>query len=787
MRQNIFQAIGKSVPRKDGVAKVTGRIQYASDVSLPNMLHARILKSPYPHAKVKEIDISEAEKIGAVCLTFKDVPKIKYNERLVSVTEATYKDRMVLTDNPLYVGEPIAAVAAETEEKAQEALELIKVKYEVRKHLLDPIEAMKPSNPLLHKSIFVGDKEIKIRNNIACELEINEGDIGKGFKEADAIIEREYKTNRRYHTQLETKAVICRPEPDGGITVWCTTQSIHNTRILLHEIFGIPLSKINVKKTALGGSFGSSIQTNTIVPICVALALKAKRPVKLVYTREEDMHDHCSYQMILKLKLGAKKNGLLTAGKLELIMDIGAHQIQAYPLLGCAAGWWVSLYKLPNLSYRGIAVYTNKVPCCAMRGFGNPQVTWAVETLMDELAEKLNIDPLNFKLKNHIGLGDMFWGQGPTVKSIIKSSGVEEILKKGAEFIGWYNRPKPNEQKGRIRKGVGMARGFHTSGAGGPTYGSAIDYSGATVKVNEDGTIDYITALMDCGEVTLDAHAKIVAEELGVPLENVNIVQADTQTTVYDVCTHASRGTYVGGGAALKAAKQVKKELLKKASQILNVYPESLRIKPDKKLKQGVIYVEGMPEKRITIKELASLARERSLGTFAATVSLRQTSCPPHFTVFFVEVEVDTETGLVKPIRVVAGADVGTVINPKLAEGQIHGGFAMGLSMALLEDTVYDAETGDLLNKGFLTDYKVPTATDLPSIENFKIFFAHTSEPTGPFGAKGLGEGATNPVAAAVTNAIYNAIGIRFYELPITPERIVKALKRKEGGNSGYK
>ncbi len=784
--QRSFSIIGRKTRRKDGIAKVTGQELYASDVSLPGMLHARVLKSPYPHAKVKEIDVSKAEKLGAVVITYKDVPKVRFCPRLVSTPEATYKDWLVLTDKPLFVGEPVAAVAAETEELAQRALEAIKVEFEPLEPSFDALESMKPGKPLLHEKILLRDEEVEVKNNIACSLEIAEGDVEKAFREADVVIEREFRTNRRYHAQLETKCAVVKPEPDGGVTIWCTTQTIHNTRILIHEIFGIPMSKINVKKVALGGGFGSSIQANIVVPIAVALALKARRPVKLVYTREEDMHEHVSYQMIFRLKLGATKDGKLIAGQLENIMDIGAHQIQAYPLLGCVVGWWVSLYKLPNMKYVGKAVYTNKVPSCAFRGYGNPQITWAVETLMDEMAEKLGIDPLEFRLKNYVGKGDVFWGQGPTVKSVIQSCGVEEILRKGAELIGWKNRPRPGEQKGRFRRGIGLGRGFHTSSAGSPISGNVVDYTGAVLKINEDGTVDYITALIDQGGGTLDAHAKIIAEELCIPLENVNIVIPDTQTSVYDVCTHASRGIYAGGGVALRVARKAKQKLFEIAAKLLDAYPHALKLRLDEKRKQGVVYVEGVKGRELTIGEVAMIARHKNWGTIAVVESYRPPSCPPHFTGYFVEVEVDTETGIVKPIRVVAGADVGTIINPDLVEGQIHGGFSIGWSMATLEDTVYDPRTGDLLNRGFLTDYKIPTAADLPKNENYKIFFVETYEPTGPFGAKGIGEGALNPVAGAVANAIYNALGIRFYELPITPERILKALKEKEGGRNGY-
>ena len=786
-RQPTFRYVGRPTPRKDGVAKATGRTLFTYDVRLPGMLYGRILKSPYPHARVKSIDVSGAEALGAVVVTFKDVPRKRFNIRLVSVDRVNYKDWEVLTDHPKFVGEYVAAVAAETEELAQKALEAIKVEWEVLPHTLNPFESMAPDAPRIYEKIGFGRKEVEVRNNVACTLNYDEGDVDKAFREADVVIERRFKTNRRYHMQLEPKAAVVRPEPDGGVTVWVTTQSIHNTRILISQVFDIPMSKVNVKKIPIGGAFGSSIQTNLVALVAVALALKAGRPVKIALTREEDMYDHCSYEMYFRIKVGAKKDGTIIAGELENVMDIGAHQIQAYPLLGCLLGWFVSLYKWKNIRYRGKAVYTNKVPSCAFRGYGNPQITWAVETIIDELAEALGIDPIELRLKNYVGLGDLFWGQGPTVKSVVKSDGVPELLRKGAELIGWGRRPKPGEQRGRFRRGIGLGRGFHTSGAGGRISGDVIDYTGCILKVNEDGSVDYITALQDHGGGTLEAHAKIIAEELGVPLSKINIVWSDTQTTVYDVCTHASRGTYVGGEAARRAARIVKRKLLEYAVRLLGdvVNPEALTIKPDEELGQGVIYVEGMPDKKITVGEVVREAWQRNWGSVAAVVTYRATNSPPAYTVYFVEVEVDTETGLVRPVRVVAGADVGTVINPDLAAGQLHGGFAQGWGMAVLEDTPYDPTTGELACRGFITDYKIPTAPDLPRVEDFKVIFASTREPTGPFGAKGLGESALNPVAGAVANAIYNAIGVRIYELPITPEKIVEALRRGRTSGAG--
>ena len=774
-----YHAIGKKSVRKDGIAKVVGQEAYTSDVILPRMLYARVLRSPFPHAAIKNIDTSAAEEMGAVCITFKDIPKVKYNERLVSIPKSTYKDRYVLADKARHVGEAIAAVAAETEEIAEKALSLINVKYEKLEAVFDPLEAMKSGTPLLHESILVGDEERNIENNISAMREIGEGDIEQGFQEADVIVEGEFKTGRIYHAQMETKSVVCLPEADGGITVWTTTQTIHNVRQLLGELFRIPLSKVNVKRISVGGSFGSSIQMNSVVPIGVALALKARRPVKLVSTREEDMYDHVKYPSQIKLRLGAKKDGQLTAGQMNVIVDIGAHNTQAYPLLGCMAGWWVSLYRLPNLKFEGKAVYTNKVPACAMQGFGNPQVTFAVESLMDVLAEKLGMDSIELRLKNYVGLGQTFWGQGPTVRSVIRSCGVEEMLEKGAELIGWKDRGKVSQEKGPIRRGIGMARGFHTSGAGAPMPGEAIDYSGGLVKINEDGSVDFLTALMDLGGGTLDALAKIVAEELKVPLDKIGISPTDTRTTIYDVCTHATRGVYCGGGAIRKVAGQAKEKLLEFASRILGAPPHALKLEVDEEAGQGIIHVDGMPGKRISIGEVAKTAQLNDWGTIAAVDSHRQVSCPPTFIAHFIEVEVNTETGVVKPTRAVLCSDAGQVINPDLAEGQLYGGLYRGLGYALLEDCQHNEETGELMNRGFLTDFKMLTSEDMPKIENIQTYFTNTEEPTGPFGAKGIGEAALNPTAAAVANAIYHAIGIRFTEIPITPEKVLKALKEK--------
>lgn len=779
MEHKRFHAVGKVTRRKDGIARVTGQEKYTSDISLPHMLYARVLRSPYPHARIKRIDTAAAEQVGAVCVTWDDIPKVRYNERIVTVPKELLKDRYVLPDKVRHVGEAVAAVAAESEAAAEKALQLIEVEYEVLDAVFDPFEAMKPGAPQLYDSIVKCTTEIPVENNIAYTYSYEEGDIEKGFAQADVVVDGEYRTPGIYHLQLEPRCAVCRPEPDGGITLWATTQSIHNVRQLLGEIFDIPLNRVNVKRVPVGGAFGCSIQMNSVIPICVALALKARRPVKLVPTREEDAYDHRRYPTIINLKLGATRDGRLTAGQMRLVTPIGAHNIQAHAFIPVCAGWWVSLYRLPSLCYDGVAVYTNNVPTCAMQGFGNPQLGFAVESTMDEIAERLGIDPVEFRLKNYVGLGEVFWGQGPTVRSVIKSCGVEELLRRGAEMIGWENRPRPEAQSGRFRRGIGMGRGFHTTGAGGPQSSDVIDYSSAFVKINEDGSVDVVTAVMDHGGGTLEAIAKIVAEELGVPLNKVGISPVDTRTTTYDVVTHATRGVYAGGGAAHKVAKQVKKKLLAYAARILDVTQEALSIRPDPSVGQGIIYAEGVPGKEITVGEVAKTAQVRNWGIIAAVDSLRQVNCPPAFVANFVEVEVATETGKVRVVRAVSGSDAGTVINPDLAAGQLEGGLVKGIGIALYEDARCDEETGALFSQGYLTDLKCPTSCEMPPVGETVTFFAHTAEPSGPFGAKGIGEAAVNAVPAAMANAVRNALGIRFYELPITKEKILAARARE--------
>jgi len=774
--------VGVNMPRSDGVAKVTGSEQYASDISYPNMLWAAIVRSPHPHAEIVSYDTSAAEAMGAVVLTRDDINPILYNERSVSVPTATYRDRRLLpTDKVRHFGEPVIAVAHETEALAHKAAALVQVEYKILPFVLDPNEAMQDGAPQLHEKIFLGDQEVTIKNNIGVLRNIDEGNVDEGFAQADRIFTDTFSLNRIYHHQMETKCAVCAPETDGSITVWCTTQSIHGTRSLIAKLLELPFSKVSVKRLSVGGAFGSSIQMNTVVPICAALCKKARRPVKLLSSREEDFYSHQKYPTVFDVKIGVTKEGFVTAAEVKALVDFGAHQIQPLAYLGCVAGWFASLYRYNNnIRFHGTAVYTNKVPCCAMQGYGNPQINFAVESMVDAICNEEGWDPIEFRLKNYRTVGDEFWGQGPTIRSIIKTSGVKQSLVEGREKFSWAERLPHTAKSGRYRKGIGVARGFHTSGTGGPKEGEVIDFSSAYIKINEDGSVDIVSPLSDQGGGTWDALRKICADVLCVPIEKIGLSPSDTRTTGFDVCTHATRGVYCGGAAVEHVALKVKDKLFEVAGRIMREDPKRLDVYRDDEKGQGVVFVKNFPDKNMTIEDIAFHAKNFSWGTIAYADSYRQTNCPPCFVTHFVEVEVDMFTGEVTIPRLLMYGDCGTAVNPRMVEGQLVGSFNRGLGYTLYEDMDYDPKTGQLRNKGLMVDYKMPTFTEMPSAENTTVEICDIYEPSGPFGAKGIGEAALASVGAAISNALFNAIGIRFKELPITPEKILNALARKE-------
>lgn len=767
-----FVNVGQRLPKVDAAAKATGLLQYTSDIYLPRMLFAKILRSPYAHARVRRIDTADALKIPGVrtILTFNDVPKLLYGREYSLPPAYMCRDNYILEDKARFVGDQIAAVAATSRDAAEKAIGAISVDYEDLPAVFDPVEAMKPDAPKIHEKVYRGDREVKVENNVLTKVDLRIGDVDKGFKDAEVVVENEYRVSKQGQSPLERRCCVVRPEADGRLEVWSTTQSIHGLRQNLAAALDLSLAKIRVHRTYLGGAFGSRLDMNTDEPLTALLAMKTGAPVRLDRTREEEFTSTSRHPALIRLKTGAKKDGTIVAQEMLAYVDTGAYGVSCEWLTKDMGGWYFSMYRVPNQRFRGYGVYTNTPPAAAMRGFGNPQVNFAIESQMDILAEELHMDQVELTLKNHVREGDLYYGQGPNVTDYVRSCGLAEIIKTGAQRIGWERRKELRQQSGTSRRGIGMAWGFHTSGAGSKMPESDIfDYSGAIVKLDEDGGVHVITALADVGSGNLSMIAQVVAEELGVRLEDVIVSDVDTDTSPYDVVTHASRSVYVAGAVAKTAASHAKKRMLEMAAQMLEAAPEALEVRDRN------IYVKGAAGKSVTVAQVAQTAQIRQWGTIIGEASFRATTCAPHFTVKFVEVEVDIETGEVKVQRVVAGADVGQPINPISVEGQLHGGMQQGIGYALMENIYIDPTSGTPLNLDYL-NYKMPTARDMPS--QIDVFLAETREPTGPFGAKGIGESATNDAATAVANAIYNATGLRMKELPITSEKILRAIKK---------
>ena len=518
------------------------------------MLHGRIVSSPYAHARIKSVDTRAAEAMGAVCLTFDEIPHVLYNERIVTIPAALQKDHYVLADKVRRMGEAVAAVAAETEELAERAARAVKVEYEPLPVLTDPVEAMRPGAEPIYDTVLMGDHELEDRKqHCGVDAPSKKATPTRPLPKRTWWSKATFKTPKIYHMQMEPKTAVCRPEPDGGLTVWATTQSIHNVRILLGQIFGIPLSKIDVRRMPIGGTFGSSIQMNSPIPICVALALEVL-PAGAAFADARRGHARPHQLSHPDLPEAGGQERRHAAGRRDgPDCRHGGARGPGQLIPGSVRGLAGLALQVPEFALSRHGVYTNKSPSCAMQGYGNPQITFAVESLMDDLAKKLNMDPIELRLKNYVGLGGTFWGQGPTVRSVVQSDGVPQLLRDGAQKFGWHEPLPP--ATGRYRRGRGMARGFHTSSAGAPQPGEVIDFSGAMVKINQDGSVDVVTALMDHGGGTLEACAKLVSEELSVPLDKVDISPVGTRTSVYDVVTHATRGVYAGGGAVVKAAQ----------------------------------------------------------------------------------------------------------------------------------------------------------------------------------------------------------------------------------------
>jgi len=750
-------SVGKRIPKIDAVEKATGRAKYIQDLKPPGMLYGKILYSKFAHARIVKIDTSRAKALAGVhaVITGEDIPEIKMG---------VYKD-----NRPLKAGkvcsyrDEVAAVAAVDPQTAAEALKLIEVIYEPLPGVFDPEEAMKEGAPLVH--------EAHKSNVLKMPWKLHYGDVEAARKEAAYVIEDRFSTTWVTHCCMGTSGALSEFDPANNLTIYSNTQipSLAQKDFLAAlKAMGLQDRRVRVIKPCIGGGFGSKLDTYAYEYISILLAYYTRRPVKVEFDREEEFIATSTRQpTISRIAQGCDANGKLLFRDISMILDNGAYTSWGATTPSVMMMPITTLYRVPNVRYEAKCVYTNNTYSQAMRGYGNPQATFAIECAMDMLAEKAGIDPVEFRRINANQPGDV-----STQGLRITTCGLEECIDSVKKALNW-DQPRPKGE------GIGLASLIHVGG-GARVYKS--DGCGTIIKMDDFGKVDLFTGATDMGQGSDTVIAQIVAEQLGLQVDDIHVIHSDTDVCPWDVGAHASRTTFVAGNAALGAAKRIKARILELGAKLLDTPLENLILQD-----RCVMHKEDS-EKRLEIGKLLRKAHfshggqmlmaeyfydpaNENMGKdFKGNMSMTYT-----FGTHGVKVHVDEDTGKVKVLNYVAAHDVGKAINPMLLEGQVYGGVMMGLGYALTEQVIL--EKGQNRNPNF-RDYKILTAKDVVPIE---APVHETYDKDGPYGAKGIGEPGCVPTAPAVANAVYDAIGVRIKDLPITPEKVLAAIREKKG------
>jgi putative selenate reductase molybdopterin-binding subunit len=728
-RWNVSTAhcIGQNIPKQDGSAIVTGKASYTADITSPGLLHLKVLRSPYPHARIRRINTELAKALSGVVAIFthEDVPRIPYTTAGHAEPVPDPLDRYLLDNKVRFVGDRVAAVVAESPSIAEQACQLIEVDYEILPHVIDPVAAMKDGAVIIHDE--PESKQIPdINHNIAGQIFLESGDIEKGFSEADLIVENTYHFPAVQHVHLEPHVTITSLEADGTLVVRSSTQVPFHCQRLLAQIFDLPKDKIRVYKAQIGGGFGNK-QEILSEDLCALATLRTGKTVQWEFTRKEEFTaTNSRHAMTIKIKSGVKSDGTLIAQDMKVIGNTGAYGNHGQTVVFLSGYIPLGLYRCPNKRFRGFAVYTNTMPAGGFRGYGATQGTFAMECQIDEIAKKLNIDCVEMRLKNIIRPGDAIsLGSSQDHFNLIGSYAVQECWEKVTQALGYVPGTLPVVEGSR-RRGIGFAVSMQGSGL------SKIHVANVKLSLLPDGKYELRTGSVDVGTGSDTTLRQIAAEVLGVTIADINIISGDTQLTPFDSGSYASATMYISGQAVKLAA-------------------EKLRNEPQRRRERR----EGRDGEELMSVEVTYSADESTLT----------------FIVQGVEVEVDMETGKIEVLRCVQAIDLGKAINPRICEGQATGGIAMGIGYALMEELLFD-EQGRIINSG-LRDYRIPTAADIPPI---KVILVEKADTHGPFGAKGVGEITINCTAPAIANAVAHATKCRLYQLPMTPERVWQAL-----------
>ncbi len=753
--------IGTSVRRNDLLGKVTGDAKYVADMQMPGLLHGKTLRSNVAHARIKRIDTRRALALPGVkaVLTHLNVPRVLHagspHPRSASVT----CDQYILDDKVRYWGESVAVVAATTEEIAEEALGLIEVEYEALPAVFTVEDALRPGAPLIHDRGPGG-------NLVLEPVVYTRGDVAKGFAEADLILEGEYEGGRPTPAYMEPNVCACQWDGNGNLTVWISTQTAFMVRGIMAEVLGLPLHKVRVLVDHMGGGFGAKQDLFQTEFLCALLARETCRPVRMEFSREETfLGGRSRHPAKVWLKQGFKKDGTLTARQARVVFNSGAYGSHGPGVTIVGTSALTSLYRCENIHLEGRCVYTNSPIAGAYRGYGVVQTYYALDIQMDEAAVALGIDPAELKLKNAVREGDIAPSNHPLI-----GHGLEDCVRRGQQEVGWAAlRGRERTTTGALRRGWGIGCEMHGSSA----YPGIKEQGNAIVKMNEDGTVVLLTGTAGLGTGAHTALAQIVAEELGVPFENVSVVHGDTDVVPWDIGAFASHTTFMGGRAAQMAATEVKKQLLVRAAGQLEVSADALQVR------DGAISVVGT-DRSITVRDAVCAKKGIPAAQFVGSATYYPTKSYS-FAAHFVEVEVDTETGQIEVKQVVPVHEIGKVIHPVGAAGQIEGGIQQGIGHTLYEDYQIDLRTGRSLNANFV-DYKMPLSMDMPPIHT--VILETAPDPGGPFGAKGVGEDPIVAIGPAIANAIFDAIGVRFRHYPIKPEQVLQGLAAQQTSRS---
>jgi 4-hydroxybenzoyl-CoA reductase alpha subunit len=761
-----FNVIGQRFPRVDARQKVTGEAKYSADYSLPGMLWCKVVRSPYAHARIRSIDASKALKLHGVKAV---VTGADFDGWTWGWTNTTRDEPPLATDKVRYMSEAVAGVAAIDEDTAEEAAGLIKVEYEELPIVLDPEEAMKDGAPVIHSYV---------KNNISVDYHWNFGDVEKAFGEAYIVRENRFRTALATHGYLEPPATLAYYDQTGRITVWPSKQSPYFHYRHLAACFKLPLSRVRVIQPFIGGGFGGTKNDSIAGDFCaVMLSKMTGKPVKFVENMEEELAtSRRRHSVVVYSKIGVDKDGMLTAVQHRAIADGGGYTAIG-PLSMFLLGIMTTIpYKLPNFKYDGFRVFTNKPVNAAMRGHGITHTRFALDVQMDMIAKEMGIDPIEFRMRNAIDNPE----KGQVYRSIndvtLKTCGLKQTLKEIEEDGLWKDRNEKPKQTGSINWGTGVSGTSYSGGARQLGHQSCA----AVVRVCEDGTVNLLTGATDCGQGSDTVLCAIVAEELGLPLDSVEIQRVDSAYTPVDAGSYGSRVTLLAGQATQIAARDVKNQLLAFAARTWKVNPVDIE------MKKGMVSVTADPKLNMPFERLAKIACYSGTGAVILGSGYSHYGLEPldfqkgtgncgvnySFTAQTARVGVDMETGQISVTDFTIASDCGRLLCPVQSEGQIEGGAIQGLGQAIFEDFVTDPK-GRTLNTSFL-DYKMPHSPDVPEI---KLIDVITDDPDGPYGAKETSEGSIVSTPPAVVNAIHDATGVWFTELPVTPEKIIMALK----------